>query len=94
MTAPKRIDANQPEIVARLREVGASVTPTHEIGRGFPDLAVGFRGTTYLIEVKDGSKPPSKRRLTPDEQEWHETWRGQVAIIETVEDALRLLGVI
>lgn len=94
MTAPKRVDANQPEIVARLREVGASVTPTHEIGRGFPDLAVGFRGITYLVEVKDGSKPPSKRRLTPDEQEWHETWRGQVAIIETVDDALRLIGVL
>lgn len=94
MTSPKRVDANQPEIVARLREVGASVTPTHEIGRGFPDLAVGFRGVTYLFEVKDGSKPPSKRRLTPDEQEWHSLWRGQVAIIETIDDALRLIGAI
>jgi hypothetical protein len=90
----KRVDANQSDIVARLREVGASVTPTHEIGRGFPDLAIGFRGVTYLAEVKDGSKPKSRRRLTPDEAEWHSTWRGQVAIVETVDDALKLIGVI
>lgn len=90
----KRIDSNQPDIVQALRGVGATVTPTHELGKGFPDLAIGFRGVTYLAEIKDGSKPPSKRKLTPDEQKWHETWRGQVAIIETVDQALKLIGAI
>lgn len=90
----KRVDANQPGIVRALREVGASVTPAHEMGKGFPDLVIGHNGHTYLAEVKDGSKPPSRRKLTPDEQRWHEAWRGQVAIIETIEDALKLIGVL
>jgi hypothetical protein len=38
------------------------------------------RGRNYLIEIKDGSKPPSKRKLTSDEQEWHDTWRGTVYV--------------
>lgn len=91
---PKRVDANQPAIVQALREVGASVQHLHAVGRGCPDILIGFRGVSYVAEIKDGSKPPSKRRLTPDEEEWHQKWRGQVAIIETIEDALRLIRVI
>lgn len=90
----KRVDANQPEIVKALRGVGASVLHLHTVGKGCPDILIGFRGQNIAAEIKDGSKPPSKRRLTPDEQEWHEAWRGQVAIIETVDDALRLIGAI
>ena len=87
-----KVDANQTQITAVLRQMGATVTPTHTIGNGFPDLVVGWKGVTLLVEVKDGSKPPSKRKLTPDEQEWHGAWRGQVAIVETVEDAVQLLN--
>lgn len=90
----KRVDANQPEIVKALRGVGASVLHLHTVGKGCPDILIGFRGQNIAAEIKDGSKPPSKRKLTPDEQEWHEAWRGQVAIIETVDDALRLIGAI
>lgn len=72
-----RTDANQTAIVAALREIGASVVSLADIGNGCPDLLVGFRGVTLLLEVKDGSKPPSKRKLTPDEKEFFETWRGK-----------------
>lgn len=37
-----------------------------------------------LIEVKDGSKAPSKRKLTADQAEWHKRW--PVAVVERVED--------
>ena len=87
-----KVDANQAIITQALRQMGATVTPTHTVGNGFPDLAVGFQGVTLLVEIKDGSKPPSKRKLTPDEQEWHDNWRGQVAIVESVEDAIELLN--
>jgi hypothetical protein len=50
------------------------------------------RGTNLLIEIKDGQKVPSARKLTPDEAAWHQSWRGQVAIVESVDDALRLVG--
>lgn len=87
-----RIDDNQPEIVAALRAVGATVTPTHTAGAGFPDLCVGFRGQNYLLEIKDGTKIPSKRKLTSDQVEWHGAWRGQVAVVESVDEALAAIG--
>lgn len=47
-----------------------------------------------LFEVKDGSKPPSRRALTPDQQEWHAAWKGgMVAIVESPEAVLALLEV-
>lgn len=83
---------NQPEIVTVLRQMGATVTPTHTLGNGFPDLVVGFRGVNLLLEVKDGDKPPSKRQLTADEQRWHEEWRGNAVIVESVDDVVALLN--
>lgn len=69
-----------------------SVQPLHTVGKGCPDLLCGVRGTNLLIEIKDGQKVPSARKLTPDEAAWHQSWRGQVAIVESVDDALRLVG--
>jgi len=68
------------------------VQPLHTVGKGCPDLLCGVRGTNLLIEIKDGQKVPSARKLTPDEAAWHQSWRGQVAIVESVDDALRLVG--
>lgn len=81
-------DANQPAIVRMLRLMGFSVTPTHSAGKGFPDLTCGIHGHSFVVECKDGAKPPSKRALTPDQLEWHEHWRGQKAILESVDDAV------
>ena len=93
MRRAARIDANQNEIVQVLRDVGASVAITSMVGSGFPDIVVGHQGRNYLIEIKDGSKPPSKRKLTPDEQEFFDTWRGTVFIANDVNKALEILGV-
>jgi len=92
MRRAARIDANQNEIVQVLRDVGASVAITSMVGSGFPDIVVGFRGRNYLIEIKDGSKPPSKRKLTPDEQEFFDTWRGKVFVANDVNEALSIIG--
>ena len=66
--------------------------PLHTVGKGCPDLLCGVRGTNLLVEIKDGQKVPSARKLTPDEAAWHQSWRGQVAIVESVDDALLLVG--
>lgn len=63
----------------------------HAVGKGCPDLLVGFGGRNLLMEVKDGEKPPSARKLTAGEAQWHEAWRGRVHIIESPHDALRVL---
>jgi len=89
---PRRVDDNQREITAALRKIGCSVQPVHTIGRGCPDLLVGYKGINLLLEIKDGAKPESRQRLTPDEIRWHLSWRGQVAVITSVENALRLFS--
>lgn len=90
----RRVDDNQPAIVSALRQVGATVLVLSMVGSGCPDIAVGYRGITYLFEIKDGAKPASKRKLTGDEQIWHDNWRGHVAIVENVDDALTQIGAI
>lgn len=93
MRLAAKIDENQPAIIGALRAIGASVEPLHRVGRGCPDIAVGFRGRNYLIEIKDGRKPPSARDLTGHQKVWHASWRGQVDVAESVADAMRIIGV-
>jgi hypothetical protein len=87
-----RTDANQTEIVEAIRKTGASVAITSMVGGGFPDLVVGFRNKTFLFEVKDPSKPPSQRQLTPAQQEFHKLWYGHVKVIHIAEEAFKDMG--
>lgn len=87
-----RADANQPEIVQTFRDLGATVQHLHMVGGGCPDVVVGWQGRNYLVEIKDGDKPPSAQYLTPSEKDWHDAWRGQVCIVNSVDGAMNLLG--
>ncbi len=90
----RRVDDNHAAIVAALRAVGCAVQSLAAVGKGCPDLVVGRRGQTFLLEVKDGAKPPSARKLTPDEEEWHRAWCGvPVATVNSVREALAVVGV-
>ena len=84
----KRVDVNQKEIVHALRTFGATVQDLSMVGQGCPDLLVGFRNCTILIEVKrDG-----KAKYTSHQIEWNENWKGGlVARIESIDDAIALL---
>jgi len=93
MRRAARIDANQPEVTKKLRAVGATVQPVHTVGKGCPDLLVGYRGANYLLELKDGTRAPSDRKLTKDEEAWHEAWAGTVHVVESWEEALAVIGV-
>ena len=91
MRRANKIDANQNDIVAALRKAGATVRIISQ-GEGIPDLLVGFRGETALLEVKDGDKPPSARKLTTAEQKFFDEWTGGAwVVVESVEDALEVL---
>ena len=81
-------DANEPEIIAALRAVGCLVQPLS--APGVPDLLVWspWYGL-MLLEVKDGSKPPSARKLTPEQVAWHTQWReAEILVVSSVVDAL------
>lgn len=86
-----RTDDNQKSIVEALRLVGATVAPTHMIGKGFPDIVVGFRGRNYLFEIKDGNKSASRRALTPDEQEFIDAWRGTIHVVKDEREAIDII---
>jgi hypothetical protein len=88
-----RVDDNQAEIVKGLRAVpGVDVVSTANMRNGFPDLVVGYHGKNYLMQIKDGDKPPSRQRLTEHERRFHQTWRGQVAIVRNITEAYEVIG--
>src|SRR5574341_154854 len=69
MRVRAKVDRNHAEIIETLRKCGWYVYDSSRLGRGFPDLVAAKGERLELIEVKDGSKPLSARRLTPDERE-------------------------
>jgi hypothetical protein len=87
----KRVDANQPEIVAALRKAGAQVIDLHEVGRGCPDILVAFRGVLYLMEIKSW-----RGGFTKPEKEWWNKWTvdGTACVVRSVNDALSVIGAI
>jgi hypothetical protein len=83
----KKKDLNQEQIVEALTKIGVDVWILDRPC----DLLVGFRGKNFLLEVKDGKKPPSRRRLTADQQEFARTWRGQFSVVLSVQDAIAVV---
>lgn len=91
MRIAARVDNNQANVIVALRKVGASVQSLAPIGKGCPDLLVGYKGINYLMEVKDGKKVPSAQKLTIDQQHWHSVWMGAVHIVKNENEALKIL---
>ena len=87
----RKIDDNQNEIVKMLRRIGCSVAITSMVGKGMPDLLIGFRKKNFLFELKDGNKTESRKRLTPDEEKFFNTWQGQVNKVETFDEILKII---
>ena len=89
-----KIDANQNEIVNALRKSGCSVQILSSVGKGCPDLLVARAGVNYLLELKDGNKPKSAQKLTPDQVEWHDKWEAYVFVVNSIEQAFESVGLI
>ena len=89
----KRRDENEPDVVQALELCGAYVvrldTPC--------DLLVGFRGRWWLLEVKDGGKPPSERGLTRAQTGFRDDCQTHglpFAVVEDVSAALAEIGAV
>lgn len=96
MRRAAKVDANHGDIVRALREAGCWVLDLSAVGKGCPDLLV--HGPVYpwdfkMVEIKDGSKPPSARRLTPDQVEFHAGVRGPVHVVNNEAEALAVMGI-
>lgn len=92
-------DKAEAPIIKALRAVGAVV---HQLnGKDIPDLLVGYRGLTYLLEVKsvltntrkDGYTRTERTAVSKGQQEFAASWRGgPVRLVTTPEEALMAIG--
>lgn len=92
MRRASRIDDTQREIVSALREIGVSVALLHSVGQGCPDLLLGYRGKTLLMECKGEAslkRFPKTNGRNPGQVEWHRMWNGApVLTVASVAEAV------
>jgi hypothetical protein len=89
-----RLDENHHEIVDALRAVGADVLSTADLGKGVPDLVVAFRGTVYLIEIKNPKSCYGRGGLNKLQRKWAATWTGaMVHVVKSIDEALHVIGI-
>ena len=88
-----KVDVNQPEIVAAFRRLGWSVLIISQLKKCC-DIFVAKGGVTIAVEIKDGDKPPSARKLSEGEQDFKDNWLGQWELIESVDDVIELNKII
>jgi hypothetical protein len=75
------------EIVQALRQCGATVVDLAKVGKGCPDLLVGFRGKTYLMEIKT-----AKGYVRATQEQFFRSWSGgRIAVIRSFDEALDVL---
>jgi hypothetical protein len=93
-------DANHGTIVRAFEQAGATVVSLHTLGKGVPDLLVGYADRDQLVEIKlplrkasaAGAIQHPKTRLNNRQVGWHNNWRGtRPRIIRTPEEAENLL---
>lgn len=95
MRRAARTDENHGPIMAALRATGAYVVDCSRVGDGFPDALVFFRGQCIPVEIKDGKKSPSRRRLTGDQVVFHAEAKArgvEVRIVKCEDEALAVVG--
>ena len=94
MRRSARVDNNHAEIVRVLRRAQCRVLDLSRVGFGCPDLLVysPYVDRLLLVEVKDGSKPPSKQALTTAQRAFHSVWH--VSIVTCPETALGVVGAV
>jgi hypothetical protein len=91
MRRAARVDSNQALIIEAFRALGCRVLPLFRVGGDCPDILIDVPGHGLaLVEVKDGSKPPSKRKLSNGQAEFAQVW-SNVFKVETIEQAHKLV---
>lgn len=83
-------DANQREIILALKQMGAKAIYLKKP----VDLLVGYRGVNVLLEVKNLSAARGDARqgkLTAEEQEFFDTWPGQVEKVTSPQQACEVV---
>jgi len=87
MKRAARKDANHNRIMRAFVEYGWVVLDIWQI-KNACDIFITKNGQTVAVEIKDGSKPPSARKLTSGEIDFKERWmlQGHWRLVESLED--------
>ena len=88
-----KVDANQADIVAELRRLGAYVLLVHRL-KNCCDCLIMYKGFCVAVEIKDGEKAPSQCELSAGEREFMDQWTsngGKWALVESIKDAQGLI---
>jgi hypothetical protein len=88
-----KVDRNHAEVRDALRQIGWWVKDASKWGEGWPDLMIAKPGRYMFVEVKDGTRPPSERKLTPAQVRVHAELQAAgvpVVVVTSVEQAIRL----
>ena len=81
----RRRDKAEPGVIATFKAAGASVLQL--TGKDVPDLAVGWAGYTFLVEVKSDNA-----KLRPGQAALAAYWKGSpIAVARTPAQARKLL---
>jgi Holliday junction resolvase len=91
MTYARRTDANHKDITKVFRDAGAYVIDLSRVGKGCPDLCIGYGGLTVLVEIKSSEKA----KYTEDQEFFLQGWQGgAVCRINDIQGAQTLIGLI
>lgn len=80
-------DANHNEIAKEFERLGWIVLDLSQL-KNCCDMAVTKEGRTFMVEVKDGSKPPSQRKLSEGEEKFKTKWLqgGLWNLVKSIDD--------
>lgn len=82
-----RIDDNQNEIVKLFRKLGWTVLIISQL-KNCCDIMVSKNGRTIAVEIKDGEKIPSKRKLSEGEEKFRDSWQGEYKLVICNDDVI------
>ncbi len=91
MTFAKRVDKNQKDIVNSFRKLGATVIDLSKVGKGLPDLLIGYNNKTALVEIKSSENS----KLTPHQEAFFREWNGgTLARVNDIDGVIRLINIL
>jgi len=92
MRRAARVDDNHRDIINSLEEMHCTVLDLSKVGGGCPDILVGWQGINILFEIKDGNKPPSRRRLRDNQESFMQRWKGPAYAVNSFEEAWAIIS--
>ena len=90
MRRAARQDGNHGIIVGYFEKFGCSVLNIHQL-KECGDVVVAKNKKTAIVEIKDPSRPTSKRKLTVGESKFAKGWQGIYMVVEDLEDVIALV---